>query len=1162
MADKEKKKKGIKEFGLSSLSVDNKTTVFVLAIIIFLGGIAAYQSMPKENFPDVVTPEIYVGTAYPGNSPLDIEKLITRPFEKEINAISGIDEINSTSTQGYSSIQVKFTFDVTPEEALRKVKDKVDIAMSDRDFPSDLPADPNVFEMNFSELVPIMNINLSGDYSIDQLKDYAEYLEDEIEDLPEITDVEIRGVMDKEVKINVDLLAMQAREINFDDIGNAIAGENTTISGGDLLVDEFKRNVRVIGEFRDVEEIENVIVKRENQEVVYLRDIAEVSFGEKDKESYAREYMKPVVMVDVMKKAGENLIEASNKINKIVEGAQADVFPNDLQISVTNDQSDQTKTQVDELLNSIIFGVLLVTGVLLFFLGLRNAIFVGIAIPLSMLMSFLILGALGVTLNVMVLFALVLALGMLVDNGIVVVENVYRLMDEGYPPIKAAKLGVGEVAVPIIASTATTLAAFLPLAFWPGMMGEFMYYLPITLIIVLSSSLFVALVINPVLTSLYMKPGNPEIDKGKMLRNSFIFIAAGIFFDAIGFASDATFAFVVGNLSLFIGISGILNVYILTPGTKYLQNKLLPKLEDIYKSFLSFSLKGKRPYGFLFGTFGLLVVAIILMGLFPPKVIFFPINEPQYLNIFIEKPIGTDIEETNKTTKELERKVIDILDDDKYFVEKDGKRIPFMIESVIGQVGEGTSDPMQGPSMANTPHKARITVQFAKFQDRRGLESSAVLERLRSELKGYPGTQITVSKNEGGPPQGAPINIEIRGDDYYSVMEDASGFKAFLEEKNIAGVEELKLDVETGKPEMPIIIDRAKARRLNLSTYQIGDALRTALFGKEVSTYKDGEDDYPINVRLMKHYRDSEDALMNMRLTFRDQNNGQIVQVPISAVAEAKKSSTFSAVKRRDLDRVVTISSNVLTGYNANEIVAKIKDLKKEYEFEQGNKVMFTGQQEEQAEELSFLSTALALALFMIVIIITAQFNSISTPFIIGFAVLFSLIGVLFGLQIFQMDFVIIMTMIGIISLAGIVVNNAIVLIDYTNLIRTRRKDELDLPDDEKLPFNETVKAIIEGGRTRLRPVLLTAITTILGLVPLAIGLNIDFFSLVTELNPNIYIGGDNVIFWGPMSWTIIFGLTFATFLTLVIVPVMYLILAKLKYRLVYKKDVSYNIEA
>ncbi|MEM9051208.1 MAG: efflux RND transporter permease subunit, partial [Bacteroidota bacterium] len=1024
---------------------------------------------------------------------------------------------------------------------------------------TDLPADPNVFEMNFSELVPIMNINLSGDYSLDQLKDYAEYLEDKIEDIPEITSVEIRGVMDKEVKINADLLAMEAMEINFDDIANAIAGENTTISGGDLLVDEFRRNVRVIGEFRDIEEIENVIVKRENQEVVYLKNIAEVSFGEKEKESYAREYTKPVVMIDIMKRAGENLIQASIDINEIVEEAQEKVFPTDLNVSITNDQSDQTETQVSELENSIIFGILLVVGVLLFFLGLRNALFVGIAIPMSMLMSFLILGALGVTLNVIVLFALVLALGMLVDNGIVVVENIYRLMDEGYPPFKAAKLGVGEVAVPIIASTATTLAAFLPLAFWPGLMGEFMFFLPITLIIVLASSLFVALVINPVLTSLYMKTGEPEIDKRKTIRNSLILIALGALVDFAGLGAESKGLVTVGNLLLIGGIAGFLNIYILTPGTRYLQTKLLPRLERVYKRFLSYALEKRRPYGFLAGTFMLLIVSFILIMAVPPQVEFFPINQPRYLNIFIENPIGTDIEETNRVTAKLENKVISILD--KYYTYEDGERESFLIESIIGQVGEGTSDPVQGPSLANTPHKARITVEFSKFQDRQGISSSDVMDEVRAELKGFPGTRVTVSKNEDGPPQGAPVNIEIRGDDYERVLAEAEGFKAFIESRRIAGIEELKLDVETGKPEMPIIIDRAKARRLNLSTYQIGDAMRTALFGKEVSTFKDGEDDYPINVRLMKHYRDNEDALMNMRLTFRDQNNGQIVQVPISSVAEAEKTSTFSSVKRRELDRVITISSNVLTGYNATELNDQLKTLVPEYEFHPETKVLFTGQQEEQAEEMSFLSTALLLAVFLILLIITAQFNSISTPFIIGFAVFFSLIGVLLGLVIFRMDFIIIMTMIGIISLAGIVVNNAIVLIDYTNLLRTRKKAELDLPEDEKLPFHDTVQAIIKGGQTRLRPVLLTAITTILGLVPLAVGLNIDFFSLLSEFDPKIFIGGDNVIFWGPMSWTIIFGLSFATFLTLVIVPVMYLILAKIKYRYIYKKDVSYTIE-
>jgi multidrug efflux pump len=1157
----EKSGKGFKEFGLSSLSVNNKTTVFVLAIIIFIGGIASYISMPKENFPDVVTPEIYIGTPYPGNSPLDIEKLITRPFEKEINSITGVDEINSTSVQGYSTIQVKFSFDVTADEALRKVKDKVDIAMSNRDFPQDLPADPNVFAQNISELMPIMNINLSGDFSIEQLKDYAEYLEDEIEDLPEITSVDIRGVMDKEVKIDVDLLAIEAMKISFDDIANAISQENVTISGGDLLVDEFNRNVRIIGEFRDIAEIENVIVKRENQEIVYLKNVADVSFGEEETESYAREYLKPVVMIDVKKRAGENLIVASDKISSIIEKAKADIFPENLQISITNDQSDQTRTQVDELLNSIIFGVLLVTGVLLFFLGFRNALFVGIAIPLSMLLSFIILGALGVTLNVMVLFGLVLALGMLVDNGIVVVENIYRLMDEGYPPMQAAKLGVGEVAIPIIASTATTLAAFLPLAFWPGLFGEFMFFLPITLIIVLSSSLFVALVINPVLTSVYMKVGERDVNNRRMLRNSLIFIAVGVFLDAVSISADAAFVMILGNISLFIGIAGILNIYVLSPGTKRLQNNILPKLEDYYKQFLGYALNGKRPYIFFGGTVFLLISSLMLFVFFPPKVEFFPINEPQYLNIFIEKPIGTNIEETNRTALELEKRVIEILDDNKYYIEKDGERIPFLIESVIGQVGDGASDPAQGFSQANTPHKARITVQFVKFQDRRGLQTSDVLDRIRKELRGYPGTQITVNKNEAGPPQGAPINIEVRGDDYVTIMAEAQGLKSFLEDQNVLGVEELKLDIETGKPEMPILIDRGKARRLNVSTYQIGDALRTALFGKEVSTFKDGEDDYPINIRLQKHYRDNEDALMNMRLTFRDQATGKITQVPISSVARAEKSSTFSAVKRRDLDRVVTISSNVLSGYNSTEIVSKMKEMVKEYELNPGTKVLFTGQQEEQAKELDFLTTALALALFMIIIIITAQFNSISTPFIIGFSVVFSLIGVFLGLVVFNMDFIIIMTMIGIISLAGIVVNNAIVLIDYTNLIRTRRKEELNMALDEKLPFEETVYAIVEGGRTRLRPVLLTAITTILGLVPLAVGLNIDFFSLISELDPKIYVGGDNVIFWGPMSWTIIFGLSFATFLTLIIVPVMYLILAKIKYKLIYKKDTSYTIE-
>lgn len=1142
MADK---KKASKTFGLSNVSLNNKTSVFVLTFIILLAGLGSYISMPRESFPEVVIPQIYVGTPYPGNSPLDIEKLITRPLEKEIKTITGIDKLTSTSVQGYSTIFIEFDFSITPEEALRKVKDKVDVAKSDVDFPKDLPADPNVFEMNISELTPVMNINLSGDYSIDELRKYAEYLEDEIEKLPEVSEVDVRGVQEKEMKVNVDMIKLEASKLSFNDIAAAIQNENMTMSAGDVLEDKFRRTVRIVGEFEDAVDLANVIVKREKFNIVYLRDIAEVVFEDEDKESYAREYTKSVVMVDVKKRAGENLINASDQINVILKDARAGYFPEDLQISITNDQSKVTRTQLSELENSIIFGMLLVILVLLFFLGLRNALFVGAAIPLSMFMSFFILNSLGVTLNMMVLFSLVLALGMLVDNGIVVVENVYRLMDEGKSPFEAAKYGVGEVALPIIASTATTLAAFIPLAIWPGLMGEFMFWLPVTLMIVLGSSLFVALVINPVLTSVYMKLKETPTPLRKLLTITSILILIGLLFNFAGIT-------VLGNLLIIGGVLGLLNKFFLSPATAYFQGKILPALEDIYKRTLSYALKGKNPLVFFFGTIGMLIFSGMLLGVFSPKVIFFPINMPNYANVFIETPIGTDIEKVNKITKELEARVIDYAKKYEVTEEKDGIKntYNYLIESVIAQVGEGTSDPAQGPSMAQTPHKARITVSFVQFQHRRGVLTNEVLEDIRELMKGVPGAQITVDKDAAGPPTGKPVNIEITGDDYEQLLAEAEEVQKFINSRNIPGIEELKLDVEIGKPELLVEIDRNKARRFNLSTGQIGSTLRNSIFGMEVSTYKEGEDDYPIMIRLAEDYRYDQDDLMNQKITFRDQTNGKIQQVPISAVASKVKSTTFSAVKRKDQKRMITIASNVLEDYNANEVVAEIKEALKDYDVPEGNELKFTGQQEEQAKEMAFLSNALLIAVFLIFLILVSQFNSAYQPFIIIASVVFSLIGVFLGLVAFQMDFVVIMTMVGIISLAGIVVNNAIVLIDYTNLLIIRKKEALGLELTDKLPVQELIEAIVQGGKTRLRPVLLTAITTVLGLIPLAIGMNINFFTLLSEFDPQIYIGGDNVVFWGPMSWTVIFGLTFATFLTLVIVPVMYYLVNRLRYRL------------
>ncbi len=1146
-----------KEFGPASFSVKNVVTVYVLSAIIFLAGLMAYVSMPSETFPEIIIPQIYVGTPYPGNSPEDIEKLITRPLEKEINGISGIDKITSTSVEGYSTIQVEFNFDVSPDEALRKVKDKVDVAMGKSDFPQDLPADPNVFELNISELTPIQNINLSGDFSLDQLNEYAEYLEEKIEDLPEISKVDIRGIDDKEVRISIDLQRMESLNISFNDVANAISQENVSISGGNLLVDGYRRNVRVIGDFKAMQDIEDIVIKHERGALVYLRDIATVTFTEVDTESYARQYGNPVVMLDVMKRAGENLIIVSEKIDKIIEEARAEYLPQNLEMSITNDLSNKTANQLSELENSIIFGMLLVVLVLMFFLGLRNALFVGIAIPLSMLMSFLILNILGITLNTIVLFALVLALGMLVDNGIVIVENIYRLMDEGVERTKAAKYGAGEVAMAIIASTATTLAAFVPLAFWPGIFGEFMSYLPLTLIIVLSSSLFVALVINPGLTSVLMKVQEEQPNVKKWTKIAIILIVLGF---ALGYLINALIPqnmLWLGNLILISGVLILAHIWLVVPLTERFQKTVLPRLENAYYKTLQTALRGRNPYYFFVGTVLLLFLSVVLLVTSPPKTLFFPENQPNLAFVYIEMPIGTDITETNKVTLELEERVNRILD--KYIITEDvdGVKEPYnyMVESVICQVGEGTSDPNQGPSMAQTPNKAKITVAFREFSDRvdqsGNLQFSAdVLEEIRSAIGDYPGAQLVVDKDRQGPPAGAPINIEIQGEDYVKLIAVAQDMRTYIEESGIAGIEELKLDVEEGKPELPIEIDRAKARALGISTAQIGQALRTALFGREVSRYKEGEDDYPINIRFNDDYRYNISDLMNQKITFRDQADGKIKQVPINAVATYKKTSTYSAVKRNDLQRQVTLSSNVLGKFNPTEVNNAIKDVLQNYEMPNGYTYAFTGEQEEQAEQLAFLSKALMIAVFLIFLILVGQFNSASTPFIILITVVLSLIGVLLGMVIFRMEFVIMMTMVGIISLAGIVVNNAIVLIDYINQLMARKKEDLGLDERSKLPIREVYLAIVQAGKTRLRPVLLTAITTVLGLLPLATGMNINFFTMISENDPQIYFGGDNVVFWGPMSWTVIFGLTFATFLTLIIVPVMFYILTRVRYKM------------
>lgn len=1121
--DVEQEERVVKEFKLSSLALKNKNTVYLLTLVLIFFGLFTYISLPKELFPDVAMPYVMVQTIYPGNPPVDMENLVTRPIEKEIESIKGLKNLTSVSSQDASSIFIEFSFDVDVKDALQDVKDAVDKVRSD--LPNDLPTDPIVQDIDFSEF-PIININLSGDYSIDELKGFAEILEEEIETIYEVSKAQIQGVNEKEIKINVDQHKLEAFKMSFRDIENAIAQENVSISGGEIKLDGTRRSVRTIGEFTSIKEIENIIVKHEDG-IVYLRDVAEVIEGYEDATSYARLDKEPVVSIQVIKKGGENLLSATAQISDILKNArETKTLPENLKITITNDQSDQIKMQLSNLENSMMISIILVVTILFFFLGTRNALFVGLAIPLSMFMSFLILGVIDFRINMIVLFAMILALGMLVDNAIVVVENIYRFVDQGYSKLQAAKLAVGEIAIPIIASTATTLAAFFPLIFWDSMIGEFMKYLPITLIIVLGSSLFVALVIIPVFSSTFVKKDahNELPNKKRALKIAGILVGLAI----IAFLMKII---ALGNIFMVAAIITTLNAYIFSRLGQWFQNVFLIRMENGYHKFINYTLKGHNPVKYFVGTIVLLLLTFVLFAIRKPNVEFFPPNDPSYINVMAELPIGTDIDATNNFMYKLEAKVDEVM-------------VPYkhILKSTLTNIGEGAKSEgdRMGGGFATNPNKGLITLTFVDFDERGGINTSDIMKTLSNELiNKYPGVLITIEKNRMGPPTGKPINLEVSGKDYDKLISISDTVLRIIEQANIPGIEGMKMDLELGKPEMLVSIDRDKARRFGLSTAQIASTIRTALFGKEVSNYKIGEDEYPIQLRMKEEFRYNVASLMNQKIAFRD-NRGKLKQVPISAVADFSYSTTYGAVKRKDVKRVITLYSNVIEGYNATSINEQITKVLENYAVPEGYSYKFTGEQQEQQESMAFLITAMILAISLIVIILVSQFNSIVKPFIIMASVLFSTIGVFGGIALFNMDFVVVMTGIGIVSLAGVVVNNAIVLIDYIDILKRRKRQEMGLSEKAFLPIDAATECIIQAGKTRLRPVLLTAITTILGLIPMAIGLNIDFTGLFNEYKPNIYIGGDMAHFWGPISWTVIFGLTFATFLTLVIVPVMY----------------------
>jgi multidrug efflux pump subunit AcrB len=1107
-----------KEFFVTSWAINNKTTIYLLTIIITLVGIQSYRNLPKEQFPDIVIPTIYVSTALPSTAPKDMENLVTKPIEKQIKSIAGVKKVTSQSLENYSVIMVEFNTDVEVPIAKQKVKDAVEKA--EKDLPNDPLMVQSVMEVEFSEM-PILFVNLSGDYDLAKLKKYAEDLQDRIEGLKEITRVDIVGALDREIQINIDMYKAQAANITMGDIENAVKYENMTINGGNVTIDDMQRSISVSGEFDNIQQIENLVINSMTGASVFLKDIAVVKDAFAEQASYGRLDNKNVITLNVIKRGGENLILASDKIYDIIEEMEETEFPENLTIKVTGDQSDGTRVTLHDLINTIIIGFILVTIILMFFMGVTNAIFVGLSVPLSMFIAFMILPGIDFSLNMIVLFAFLLGLGIVVDDAIVVIENTHRIYDNGKVPIKtAAKKAAGEIFLPVLSGTATTLAPFVPLAFWGGIIGKFMFYLPITLIITLTASLLVAYIINPVFAVDFMKPHDHGPDKKKKARSfritTIIMLSFAVLFYITG-------SFGMGNFLVTMYFMYLLYRFVLEKAISNFQTKLWPRVQHVYGRFLEWALK--RPRAIFWSTVVLLFATIMVTALRQPKVVFFPQADPNFVYVYATLPVGTKPYATDSVAKIIEGRVYGILGDNNP-----------LVKSVITNVAVGANEAQD--DRATYPNKAKVGVAFVKFAERNGESTAIYLEKIREAVKGIPGVEISVDQEQNGPPVAKPINIEISGENFEELIATSIDLKRYLDSMAVDGVEELKSDLQLNKPEVKIDINRERANREGISTAQIGMALRNAVFGAEVSRFRDDNDDYPIMLRFQENQRNNIEELKNLIITYRDMNMGGMVrQIPLSSVAEVKYTSTYAAIKRKNQKRVITLASNVISDFNPNEVVANIqKEIDNFNRYPETVSITMTGEQEEQAETASFLGFAGLLALALIVLILILQFNSIGRTVIILTEIIFSIIGVLLGLAIFDMEISIVMTGVGIVALAGIVVRNGILLVEFMDILRAQGYTLHD--------------AIIEAGRVRMTPVLLTATATILGMIPLAIGFNIDFVTMFTELDPKIYFGGDNVAFWGPLAWTIVFGLAFATFITLILVPVMYEMSEQTKARL------------
>jgi multidrug efflux pump len=1120
-----------KEFKPTSWSIKNKTSIYLLIIFVSIIGVFQFVTLPKEQFPDIVIPTIFVQTIYVGNSPKDIENLVTRPIEKQIKGITGakIKKISSTSLQDFSAITVEFETDVKTEVALQKTKDAVDKAK--KDLPTDLTEEPNVQEISFSEF-PIMFVNLSGDYDMMSLKKFADDSKDKLEELPEITRVDIVGAPEREFQINVDNYKMQSANITFDDIANAVQRENVDISGGLLDVGNMKRSLQIKGQFKTAFDLQKIIVRNTAGAPIYLKDIATIKDTVKTSESYARLNGKNVVTLNIIKRAGENLIQTSDDVKKTVDELKATILPSNLDVVITGDQSRSTRTSFNDLVNSIVIGFVLVLLILMFFMGVTNAFFVALSVPLSMFVAFLFLPAAelitgsAVTLNFIVLFALLFGLGIIVDDAIVVIENTHRIFVDNkgkLSAIESAKMAAGEIFIPVLAGTLTTLAPFFPLLFWPGIIGKFMIYLPTMLIFTLTASLVVAFIMNPVFAVDFMNHPDHAVKRKSAIFRSPAFLIpliAGILFDLM----HITF---LGNLLIFFSLIVVLNKYVFESLIHKFQNNVLPAIMRNYEKLLRWAVAKWRPVWLLVGTFALLILSVIFFVARKVPVVFFPKGDPNFIYVYLKMPVGTNVDYTDSVTRSIEKKVTSVLDG------PDGKPNP-IVESIISNVAVGASDPQSG-DRSTQPNLGRVQVSFVEFEKRDGVSTAPYLDSVRQIVKGIPGAQVSVAQESSGPPTDPPINIEISSEDFELLTTTATHLKTYLDSLQIPGVEELKIDIDLTNPEITLSINRERAMIEGVSTAQIGQQIRTALFGREVSKIKDGEDEYKIQLRNLEEQRKSLSDLLNMKIVFRDMGSGgQIKEIPISSLVDVDYTSTYGSIKRKNVKRVITLTSNVLSGYTPTDVNARIKTAINDFNKPgPGVTITQTGEGAQQAETGAFLGKALLIALMLILFILVLQFNSISKSVIILTEIVFSIIGVLLGFAITGMEVSVVMTGIGIVGLAGIVVKNAILVIDFADELRARGM--------------KTKEAVIQAGKIRIIPVLLTALAAIFALIPLGIGFNINFVTMFSDLNPHIFFGGDSARFWKPLAWTIIFGLAFAFFMTLIMVPGMYLIAERLR---------------